>query len=186
MRFNLEDYETVESRIKRFYETYPDGRLITSWESSYAVDGASPNVWVLKAYVYLTDGDQAANLPKATGYAFEIDGGPGANKTAAMENAETSAIGRALANMGMSGNKRASREEMEKVSRVANKEDWLVEASKLKTVEDLRKLYIRARGNGATEDELTEIRRLADERGSTSKPKRSVGGVSTGSEKGSV
>jgi hypothetical protein len=40
-----------------------------------------------------------------------------ANKTSALENCETSAIGRALANMDMSGNKRTSREEMEKVSR---------------------------------------------------------------------
>jgi len=185
-QFNLQDYETVESRIKRFYETFPDGRIITDWESSYQVDGASPNVWVIKAYIYLTDGDQATNLPKSTGYAFEIDGGPGANKTAALENAETSAIGRALANMGMSGNKRASREEMEKVSRVANKEDWLVEASKLKSVEDLRKLYIKAKANGATDDELSEIRRLADDRGSTGKPKRSVGGVSAGTTEGAV
>lgn len=183
MRFDPNDYETVESRIKRFYETYPDGRIIT--ENETTAEDRQISTWVVKAYVYLTDGDQANELPKATGYAFEVDGGQGANKTAALENAETSAIGRALANMGMSGNKRASREEMEKVSRVANKEDWLVEAGKLKTVEDLRKLYIKAKANGATDDELTEIRRLADER-STSKPKRSVGGVSSSPEIGAV
>jgi hypothetical protein len=34
-----------------------------------------------------------------------------------LENCETSAIGRALANAGFSGNKRTSREEMEKVAR---------------------------------------------------------------------
>ena len=183
-QFNLQDYETVESRIKKFYETYPDGRIIT--ENETTAEDRQTSTWVVKAYVYLTDGDQSANLPKATGYAFEVDGGMGANKTAALENAETSAIGRALANMGLSGNKRASREEMQKASRVAEKEEWLLEASKLKTVEELRKLYIKAKANGATEDELTEIRRLADERGSTSKPKRSVGGVSNSPEKGSV
>lgn len=171
MRFNLEDYETVESRIKRFYELYPEGRIITSWESSYAVDGESPNVWVMKAYIYLTDGDQAAGLPKATGYAFEIDGGAGANKTAALENAETSAIGRSLSNMGMSGNKRASREEMEKVSRDANKTNWAEEAGKLKSIEQLRKLYARANVQGASKEELAEIRRLADGFNSGSKPK---------------
>jgi hypothetical protein len=52
-----------------------------------------------------------------TGLAFEVDGGMGANQTAALENAETSAIGRALANCGFSGNKRASREEMAKANR---------------------------------------------------------------------
>jgi hypothetical protein len=38
-------------------------------------------------------------------------------KTSALETCETSSIGRALANMNLSGNKRASREEMEKVAR---------------------------------------------------------------------
>ena len=28
-RFNLDDYETVESRIKKFYEQNPDGRIVT-------------------------------------------------------------------------------------------------------------------------------------------------------------
>jgi len=183
-QFNLQDYETVESRIKRFYETFPDGRIITNNEST--AEDRQTATWVVKAFIYLTDGDQANDLPKATGYAFEVDGGQGANKTAALENAETSAIGRALANMGLSGNKRASREEMQKASRVAEKEDWLVEAGKLKSVEQLRKLYIKAKANGATDDELTEIRRLADERGSTSKPQRSGGGVSSSPETGAV
>jgi hypothetical protein len=31
MRFNLDDYETVESRIKKFYELHPDGRITTQW-----------------------------------------------------------------------------------------------------------------------------------------------------------
>lgn len=182
--FKLEDYETVESRIKKFYEIYPDGRIIT--ENETTAEDRQTSTWVVKAFVYLTDGDQAASLPKATGYAFEVDGGMGANKTAALENAETSAIGRALANMGLSGNKRASREEMQKANRVAEKQEWLLEASKLKTVEELRKLYIKAKANGATDEELSEIRRLADERGSTGKPKRSVGGVSDSPQKGSA
>ena len=28
-RFNLNDYETVEDRIKRFYAEHPDGRILT-------------------------------------------------------------------------------------------------------------------------------------------------------------
>lgn len=183
MKFDLNSYETVESRIKRFYETFPDGRIIT--ENATTFEDRQVATWIVKAYIYLTDGDQAAGLPKATGYAFEVDGQGMANKTSALENAETSAIGRALANMGLSGNKRASREEMEKAARVAEKQDWLVEAGKLKTVEELRRLYIRAKGNGATEDELAEIRRLADERGSTSKPKRNSGSVSSSTKAGS-
>jgi hypothetical protein len=55
-----------------------------------------------------------------------------ANKTSALENCETSAIGRALANMGLSGDQRASREEMAKVQRgVAPTKDWITEAQGL-------------------------------------------------------
>lgn len=158
-KFNLEDYETVEERIKRFYAEYPDGRLITEWESSYTVTGeqGQRNIWVVKAYAYLTAGDQANKLPKASGYAFEIDGTGGANQTSALENAETSAIGRALANMALSGNKRASREEMEKVVRSESR-DWVAEASKLADVEKLRLLYAQAKASGAPVDVLEKVK----------------------------
>jgi len=184
MKFDLNSYETVETRINRFYEQHPDGRIITEDLTTEA--DRQVGVWRIKTFIYLTDGDQAAGLPKATGHAFEVDGQGMAQKQAAYETCETSSIGRALANMNLSGSKRPSREEMQKASRVAEKEEWLVEAGKLKTVEDLRKLYIKAKANGATEDELTEIRRLADERGSTSKPKRNSGSVSSSTAKGSA
>ena len=182
--FNLDDYETVESRIKRFYETYPDGRLITELVNEH--DESVPRVFIVKSYAYLTDGDQAANLPKATGYAFEVDGGAGANKLAALENAETSSLGRCLANMGMSGNKRASREEMAKANRVAEKQDWLLEASKLDTVDKLRRLYIKAQGNGATPEELAEIKKKADDLTTGSKSQGTRGSVPSGDEAGQV
>lgn len=156
MRFNLNDYETVEARIKRFYEANPDGRIVTEWESSYAVDGASPNIWVVKAFVYLTAGDQANKLPKATGYAFEKDGTGGANNTSALENAETSAIGRALANMNLSGNKRASREEMQKVA--ASERDWLAEAEQTLSLTNLRNIYAQAKAANAPAEVLDKIR----------------------------
>lgn len=169
-RFNLDDYETVEARIKRFYEAYPDGRIQTEWESSYTVTGEQNqrNIWVIKAYVYLTAGDQANKLPKATGYAFEIDGTGGANNTSALENAETSAIGRALANMNLSGNKRASREEMQKVqageelfSVLGAERDWLADAQAEKNVDKLRKLYLEAKAAGQPTHVLKEIEKLA-------------------------
>lgn len=114
-RFNLEDYETVEERIRRFYDLHPDGRIIT--ENETTVNDRAQAIWIVKAYIYLNTGDQANALPKSTGYAFEVDGVGMANQTSALENCETSAIGRALANMNLSGNKRTSREEMEKVAR---------------------------------------------------------------------
>lgn len=114
-QFNLDDYETVEERIRRFHNDWPDGRII-AWEITSAAD-REKGYWTVRAQVFIDHEDQHMNCPKATGLAFEIEGTAGANKTASLENAETSAIGRALANAGYSGNKRASREEMEKVGR---------------------------------------------------------------------
>jgi hypothetical protein len=151
--FNLADYETVEDRIKRFTTLYEDGRITT-------VDYTSENdraagMWRVKAFVYLSSLDQEADLPKATGHAFEVDGVGMANKTSALENAETSAIGRALANMALSGNKRASREEMAKAERgvtpskavqpPADFEDTLKAVS---TVDELNVLWVAANGAG--------------------------------------
>lgn len=51
----------------------------------------------------------------ATGHAEEIRGAGNVNRTSALENAETSAIGRALAALGVSGGEFASVNEMEKV-----------------------------------------------------------------------
>lgn len=114
-RFNLEDYETVEERIRRFYSDNPDGRIV-AYDLTSEEDRAK-KIWVVRAQVFIDHDDQHANCPKASGLAFEIEGTSGANQTSALENAETSAIGRALANAGYSGNKRASREEMAKVQR---------------------------------------------------------------------
>lgn len=162
-RFNLQDYETVESRIRKFTELYPDGRIVTEWENNFEeVNGA--RTWVVKTTIYLDAGDQANKLPKATGYASETDGTGGANSAgAALENCETSSIGRALANMALSGNKRASREEMEKVERVAQPAtDWIAEAQGILNVEDLRSLYTRAKAQGAPADVLEQLKDYAN------------------------
>lgn len=81
--------------------------------------------------------------PKATGLAFEIEGTAGANATAALENAETSAIGRALANAGYSGNKRTSREEMAKVNRASNPvpDDVFVKIDAAVSLEELEAIW---------------------------------------------
>jgi len=160
MRFNLDDYETVESRIKRFYELHDDGRIVTEWENNnrfeVEADKPQPKTWVVKALVYLTAGDQANHLPKATGYAFEVDGTGGANNTSALENAETSAIGRALANMNLSGNKRASREEMQKVAKA--EVDWMAEADKVLNVNQARELYAKAKAAKAPAEVLDRLK----------------------------
>lgn len=161
--FNLEDYETVEERIKKFYEANPDGRIITN--NITTVQDRSVSTWVVMASVFLSAADQANNLPKSTGYAFEVDGGSGANKTAALENAETSAIGRALANAGLSGNKRTTREEMEKVERGITPtavRDWEAEAARLTSIEELRTLWNEAKRQNVPAAVLAKVKKYAD------------------------
>lgn len=166
-QFNLADYETVEQRIKRFYSDHPDGRIVT--ENLTTLADRSVSTWVTRSFVYLTADDQANNLPKATGMAFEIDGTGMANKTSALENAETSSIGRALANANYSGNKRATREEMAKVSRdttpAAPTRAWAVEAQALaevKDIEGLRALYSLAVSLKVSATVLEEIKGYAN------------------------
>ena len=157
MRFNLADYETVEERIRRFYGEYPNGRIIT--EDYSTESDRSTGIWRVKASVYI---DAEFKLPKATGHAFERDGSAGANQTSALENCETSAIGRALANMNMSGNKRATREEMAKVARgeATTEIDWAARYGHVSTVEQARELYTEALAAGAPESVLKSIETL--------------------------
>jgi len=105
--FNLEDYETVEERLVKFWKDHPDGRIDT-----LLVDSTLQR-FIVKASVYRTEVDAQA---WTTGYAEETVSTRGVNSTSALENCETSAIGRALANAGyVTKGKRPSREEMSKV-----------------------------------------------------------------------
>lgn len=109
MAFDLKDYEPVEDRIKRFYKDNPEGRILTEIVSN---DGKTV---VMKAGLYRDSKENT--MCWATGFAEEVRGEGFVNKTSHIENCETSAIGRALANANYAGSKRASREEMEKVER---------------------------------------------------------------------
>lgn len=162
-QFNLADYETVEERLRRFVSLYEDGRVIT--ENVTTLQDRERGTWVVKATIYLNADDQMKHLPKATGYAFEVDGTGGANRTAALENAETSAIGRALANMALSGNKRASREEMMKANRAPVEPvkwekpliNWDEEIVKLDSKAGARGLYSLAKSENAPSNVLEAI-----------------------------
>ena len=105
--FNLADYEPVEVRLEKFIKDYPDFRISTELEV------IETNRYVVKAYLYKNSTDTVA---WATGLAEETVTSRGVNQTSALENCETSAIGRALANAGYAPKgKRPSREEMTKV-----------------------------------------------------------------------
>jgi hypothetical protein len=106
--FNLADYEPVEVRLEKFIKDYPDFRISTELEVVEATR------YIVKAYLFKTSQDSIA---WATGYAEETVSTRGVNQTSALENCETSAIGRALANAGYAPKgKRPSREEMSKVA----------------------------------------------------------------------
>ena len=105
--FNLADYEPVEVRLEKFIKDYPAFRIATELEVVEATR------YIVKAYLFKDAKDSVA---WATGYAEETVTNRGVNQTSALENCETSAIGRALANAGYAPKgKRPSREEMSKV-----------------------------------------------------------------------
>ena len=105
--FNLEDYETVEERLVKFWKDHPDGRISTTLVEH------TLQRFIVQASVFRTEVDAQA---WTTGFAEETVSTRGVNSTSALENCETSAIGRALANAGyVTKGKRPSREEMSKV-----------------------------------------------------------------------
>jgi hypothetical protein len=109
-RFNLDDYETVATRLEKFWADNPQGRVHSEMVSS------SDTGFIIRAEVY---SDREDARPVATGLAEEHWADKGVNATSPVENCETSAIGRALANWiyVTKSDKRPSREEMEKVQR---------------------------------------------------------------------
>jgi hypothetical protein len=110
----FEDYVPVAERLERFYERFPDGRVIT-----HIIEHDSESGFVLmRAEVYRSPDDAQ---PAATGHAFEVRGESYVNKTSYIENCETGAVGRALALLGFEVKRGiASREELEKTSRMAH------------------------------------------------------------------
>jgi len=135
MSFNPADYAEVAERLPLFWKDCARGRIITD----IVVDDGQRIV--IRAELYA---DIADTVPTTTGFAEEIRGSSMVNKTSALENCETSAIGRALANYQYQGSKkRASLEEMVKVYRqgeapqtTANWGDANPALSKTITIED--------------------------------------------------
>jgi len=113
MAFNLNDYETVEERITKFWKEFPDGRI----ETELLEAGAGR--FIVEARVFRTEAD---TKPYATDMAAESFKAETSLAEFALERCSTSAIGRALATGGFATKKRASREEMAKVNRVTNEE----------------------------------------------------------------
>lgn len=107
--FDPARYAPVAERITHFYSAYPAGRIVTELMSR------SADEVVFRASVYRQPGDV---LAAATGWAAEREGDGDVNAVACLENTETSAVGRALANLGFTASRfRPSAEEMAKAAR---------------------------------------------------------------------
>lgn len=84
------EYVDVATRIQAFRRLYPEGCIMTEIVSN------ENGIVVMEADVFSED-----NRLLATGHAFENQNASMINKTSYIENCETSAIGRALGNLGI-------------------------------------------------------------------------------------
>ena len=115
VKIHGKEYKTVALRIQEFREKHPDFTIQTELVEANDV------LVVMKATI--SQGDQVI----ATGYAEEVRTASKINRTSALENAETSAVGRALAFFGLGGSEIASADEVANAisqqSSQASKED---------------------------------------------------------------
>ena len=131
-KFNLEDYETVEERLKKFWADNPNGRIYT--EVVHITDDGSCVTIRTLGYKDIEDVN-----PVATGIAQETKGQGGfANADAWMENCETSSIGRMLANWMYQGSDKArpSREEMSKSVKPVEEAPQMMTQAEVDTIAD--------------------------------------------------
>jgi hypothetical protein len=115
VKIHGKEYKTVALRIQEFREKHPDFTIQTELVEANDV------LVVMKATISM--GPQII----ATGYAEEVRTASKINRTSALENAETSAVGRALAFFGLGGSEIASADEVANAitqqSSQASKED---------------------------------------------------------------
>ncbi len=131
--FDPNYYATVAQRIELFYRNHPNGRIGTELINRDATSVT------FKASVYRNETDPA---PAATGWATEREGDGDINTVACLENTETSAIGRALANLGFTGSKqRPSAEEMHKAAQARTHRARTASVSRKSQVAEQRPQY---------------------------------------------
>jgi hypothetical protein len=156
----LDNYEPVANRIAKFWEKYPNGRIITE------IKLINETEVVVQASIFT---DREDTRPASVDWAHETRGSSNINRASFLENCATSAIGRGLATLGFSTKKgsdylRPSREEMLKATRESR--DYLIEAQEAysnKDIETLRTIYAAAVKAAVDNDTLTAIKQYAEE-----------------------
>jgi hypothetical protein len=103
----FENYEDVATRIQRFYKKYPEGSIRTARREFIQVGGK--DVVVMDAVVYRSPDDRYPG----TGTAMELVPLQGRFPWSSIEVCETSAWGRALASIGLGGQRIATKDEVE-------------------------------------------------------------------------
>lgn len=112
-QFDPAEYAPVADRIALFWRQHPSGRILTELVSR------TESEVVFRALVFRSAEERE---PAATGWAAEREGDGAVNTVACLENTETSAIGRALANLGFTAaRQRPSAEEMAKAARARSR-----------------------------------------------------------------
>ena len=138
-------YKTVAARVNDFREKFGIGYgLVTE------IIEADAQVVRMKASIVNIEG-----MVLATGHAEEYRDSSKINKTSALENAETSAIGRALAAFGLGGTEFASADEVARA--ISGKPcapeidgklaDWLAAIDACSSVDELRHIYMGAKAD---------------------------------------
>ncbi len=95
--FALGDYVEVKDRIKMFYTAFPDGALVTDRAELWMDQEETPRV-VVKALAYRTPDDPHPGV----GWSWlELPGKTSYTRGSELENAETSAWGRAIGSLGI-------------------------------------------------------------------------------------
>ena len=97
-------YRTVALRVHEFRQAFP---ISDGWSISTIVMEMNEHHAFVRAVIVDPSGTMVA-----TGHAVELWGDGNVNKTSALENAETSAVGRALAAAGLGGEEYCSADEL--------------------------------------------------------------------------
>jgi len=125
------EYQTVALRMQKFREQHPDWSIITALISRDA-----------ETVVMLASVMNEQNRIIATGHAEEFRNASQINSTSALENCETSAIGRALAAAGFGGTEFASANEVQNaIHQQSNPEKFIKQIEESTNVEELKSSF---------------------------------------------